>query len=146
MPTTETHYEQLNSILDAARAYVRRGWRVFPLHSIRNGACTCKLGSKCEHPGKHPRTTNGCLDASIDETTIRQWWHKWPDANIGIATGHLYVVDADTHKGAKLSDLGDIPETLTVKTGGGGFQFYFSIDPDLKLGNTANKLGQWIDT
>jgi hypothetical protein len=69
----------------------------------------------------------------------------WPDANIGIATGKgLYPVDVDTYKGATLSDLGDIPETLTIKTGGGGLQFYFAIDQE--LGNTANKLGQWIDT
>jgi len=69
------------------------------------------------------------------------------DANIGIATGQgIYVVDVDTYKGAKVSDLGNIPETLTVRTGGGGLQFYFAVDPDLKLGNTTNKLGKWIDT
>ena len=52
--------------LEAALAYGRRGWGVFPVHSIRAGRCTCgKLA--CERPGKHPRTRNGLTDATTDE-------------------------------------------------------------------------------
>ena len=37
-----------------------------------------------------------------DESQIRQWWKKWPGANIGIVTGEisgLNVIDVDTDQG-----------------------------------------------
>ncbi len=67
----------------AALAYAARGWSVFPVHSLRDGICTCGKPD-CDSPGKHPRTKNGHKDASIDEQQIRAWWTQHPDANIGI--------------------------------------------------------------
>jgi len=131
------------STVRQALQYAKRGWRVFPLHSIQNGACTC--GKECSSPGKHPHTPNGLKDATTNESTIRAWFKQWPNSNIGIATGEgLHVIDVDTAKGAKLDDLGDLPETLKVRTGSGGYHLYFKRD--ITLGNTANKLGKCIDT
>lgn len=63
------------------------GWRVFPLHSTDDaGMCSCG-NAECGGPGKHPRTSRGCLDASTDAAQIRAWWERWSDANVGIATG-----------------------------------------------------------
>lgn len=54
--------------LAAALLYARWGWAVFPLQ------------------GKTPYPkTRGFLDATTDEQQIRRWWHRWPDANVGIA-------------------------------------------------------------
>jgi hypothetical protein len=39
-----------------ALRYAANGWRVLPLHSVRNGARTCRDGHACVSPGKHPRT------------------------------------------------------------------------------------------
>ncbi len=142
--------DSATSLLKTALAYaLEQGYRVFPLHSIRKGKCTCipKSGETCEHPGKHPRTKNGVYDATRNEATIRQWWKQWPDANIGFAMGEgRYVVDEDTYKGANHADLGELPETLTVRTGGGGYQYYFSIPQEMALPNTVGTLGKWIDT
>ena len=113
----EAPYKKVDWALSHAR---KRGWYVLPLHSMRNGCCSC--GKKnCASPAKHPRTAHGEKDASIDPNQIRQWWERWPDANIGIATGPsgLVVLDIDGEGGLALFKelAGDPTETLLAKTG-----------------------------
>src|SRR5258708_4431274 len=63
--------EAPSSPLEYALAYARVGFAVFP----------------CRPRGKEPITKHGFKDATRDEAQIRKWWTRWPDANIGIATG-----------------------------------------------------------
>ena len=42
-----------------------------------------------------PATAHGCKDATTDPERIERWWTATPDANIGVATGSLLVVDLD---------------------------------------------------
>ena len=44
-----------NPQLDAALFYARKGLKVLPVHSVKNGVCSC-ANQKCESPGKHPMT------------------------------------------------------------------------------------------
>lgn len=75
----------------------------------------------CRPRGKEPLTPHGFHDATRDERTIRQWWDRWPDANIGIACGPsgIAVLDIDSKHGADprevIPDLGldDLPTVLT---------------------------------
>ena len=121
-------------LLDMALAYARKGWRVFPLHSIRDGRCTCGK-AHCASPGKHPRTKGGFKDASTDFTQITAWWRRWPDANIGIATGSgLAGIDVDGPEGISefkhlIQNNEPLPETLVSKTGN-GYHFIFSTRED----------------
>jgi hypothetical protein len=140
------------SPLKAAPSYARRGWKVFPVHSVNDGRCSC--GKKeCTSPGKHPRTRNGHKDATTDEGTVRRWWAKWPDANIGVATGKesgLIVLDVDPRNGgdeslAKLIEQhGALPETVSVSTGGGGKHYYFAY-PNGTVKGGSNVLGKGLD-
>lgn len=58
-----------------------------------------------------------------DEKTIRDWWSKYPSANIGIVTGEISgIVVVDVEAGGSTKDL---PTTITSKTGGGGFHFFY---------------------
>lgn len=122
-----------------------------PLHNIgADGFCTCrptkarpKAWAECPSPGKHPRIKTGRAfeAATTDEAQIRQWWGRWPKANVGIATGQasrLCVVDIDGQKGAETlaaivaehgGDIG-IPMTLTARSGraGIGAHLYFTCD------------------
>ncbi len=125
--------DKLASRLQAALTYASRGWLVFPLHSIREGGCSCGRPA-CESAGKHPRTLHGLKDATVGESQIRAWWSTWPDANVGIVTGSrsgLVVVDIDPRNGGddSLADLertqGPFPKTVESLTGGGGQHFYF---------------------
>jgi hypothetical protein len=155
----------LQTMISAALAYAAEGYAVFPLHTVQaDGACTCLCGKKCreakkhvcgancENKGKHPRTPKGCLDASRDPAQIKRWWQRWPQANIGIATGEAsacVVLDIDPRHGggAGLAELREriaIPETLAIETGRGGAHLYFTYEgADIK--NSAGKLGEGLD-
>lgn len=125
-------------LLDAALQYAGGGWRVFPLHSVwfkkaGEPVCTCRRGAECTSMGKHPRIQEGFKGATTDWKQIEAWWDKWPQANIGIATGHgLTVMDIDGEQGREeLLNLvanhpGDFPGTLGVRTGNGG-HLYFDL-------------------
>jgi putative DNA primase/helicase len=113
-----------------ALAYAKDGFRVLPIHTLRNNVCSCEGKSKGCKPGKHPvgaLVRRGALDATTDPNMITDWWSKMPDANIGIATGEeseLVVLDVDgVHGEALLAELerahGPIPETMVVQTGNG---------------------------
>ncbi|MFH1022111.1 MAG: bifunctional DNA primase/polymerase [Planctomycetota bacterium] len=118
-------------LLEAALAYARLGYPVFP----------------CAPGGKTPITTHGCKDATADETKIRAWWQQYPHANIGIATAGLVVVDVD---GAENPWLADPPEKLSGAvrslTPGGGRHHVFRQPSGRAWGNTTGKLAPKVDT
>ena len=67
--------------------YAEQGQPVFPLAP----------GTKIPFKG-----SRGCLDATTDANQINAWWLATPDANIGLATGHLVdVVDIDGTNGQR---------------------------------------------
>src|SRR5689334_2786188 len=115
-------------------------WPIFPLHSIRDGRCTCGIAD-CRDAGKHPRTRHGVKDASTDRSQIERWWKDSPDANIGVATGPpagIDVLDEDPrHRGDEsLRQLEQanaaLPVTVISRTGGGGRHFFFRYTSGLK--------------
>lgn len=80
------------------------------------------------------------------------WWRRWPDANIGVATGGeagLVVVDVDPRNGgedglhALVCRLGALPLTVCANTGGGGVHLYFRAPRGLKL--RCRVVGQGVD-
>lgn len=128
----------MTDLLNAALAYAARGFLVFP----------------CCPRSKIPATPHGFKDATRDERIIRMWWESVPDYNVAIAAGEdsgLYVLDVDLKVGRSLDEaiesLGfPLPETPTVRTGGGGVQFFFAFPPGLNLSITGGRLGLGIDT
>ena len=134
--------------LDAALEYARGGMAVFPGHSVvTDGRCTCGR-AKCSSPGKHPRIREWQQKASTNELRIREWWKRWPEANICIATGQasgVVVLDVDPrhHGDRSLQEFesvhGSLPSTPVCRTGGGGCHFYF-LAPNGAFPNKANVL------
>jgi hypothetical protein len=100
---------------------------VLPLHAPRGPECSCG-DPGCASPGKHPRTRTGLKEATTDEPTVRHWWVRWPDANVGLRTGVAFdVLDADGDEGLhELEQNGSLPNCPTVITGHGG---HFYIRP-----------------
>jgi hypothetical protein len=116
--------------LTAALAYARHGIPVLPVHTPDlSGGCSCDRGVRCERPGKHPRLRHGLTEASTDPRLIELWWSRWPGANIGLRTGVVMdVADIDSAEGWHgLCHLlgGELPAGPRVRTGGGGWHFWF---------------------
>ncbi|WP_199515278.1 bifunctional DNA primase/polymerase [Nucisporomicrobium flavum] len=117
-------------MLDAALAYARHGIPVLPVHHPEpDGSCSCGRPD-CARPGKHPRLRHGLTDAGTDPRRIEMWWSRWPDANIGLRTGiAMDVADVDSTAGWHgLRHLlgGAMPAGPQVRTGGGGWHFWFT--------------------
>ena len=134
---------------EAAIAYAQKGWRVFPLHSIRADlldlVCTCGRRD-CSSAGKHPRLRHGVLEASSDPAVVEAWWRQWPDANVGLATGvgsGVYVVDLDGPDAIAAWRELALPAGWRSITGGGEHHVYSIAEP---LPSTHWKLGRGIDT
>ncbi|HZX69790.1 MAG TPA: bifunctional DNA primase/polymerase [Rhodanobacter sp.] len=124
-----------NSLLEAALAYAARGWPIFPCDTL-----------------KHPRTTNGVMDATTDTITIREWWDRWPRANIGLDVGGagMMVVDVDAYKPAfdqkAFTEL-QLPETkLTQKSPRGGTHYFFELaEGEIVSNDATGKLAPCCD-
>jgi hypothetical protein len=87
----------------AAEVYAAFGVPVVAMHAPRpGGGCTCRAGSACSEAGKHPRLTAWQRLASTDPATVRGWWRRWPDANLGVGTGRRFdVLDLDGVQGVE---------------------------------------------
>ena len=72
--------ERNHRFLEAALAYARLGWPIFPLAP----------GTKVPLKG-----TKGFEDATTDPQQIRRWWARWPAANIGLLPGAAGLVAID---------------------------------------------------
>ncbi len=139
-------------LLRAALDYAKRGWLVIPLHTPTAQGCSCGRVD-CASPAKHPRTRNGSKDGSRDPDTIREWWRRWPDANVGIATGPeggILVLDVDGAQGEQsLVDLAQrghiLPDTYAVRTGRGGQHLYFAWPEGVDVRNSARKIAPGLD-
>lgn len=122
-----------NKTLEMALQYANAGLRVLPL----------KAGQKT------PATPNGFYDATTDTKIIKRWFADKPNANIGIATGSvvgtdkcLVVIDLDVgHADGVDGTLslaewetqnGQLPPTMTARTGRGGIHRYYFVNANNK--------------
>jgi hypothetical protein len=112
------------ALLNAALWYASQGLAVFP----------------CRRYRKIPWTRHGFKEATTDHHQITLWWEAWPDANIGLPTGHRFdVLDVDGVTGyrslVQLRARGLLDEpTLGSVTTPHGHHFYYAPSGD---GNTT---------
>lgn len=128
--------ELSNAILNTALTYGAQGLPVIPLN------------------GKIPRVMNGSKDHSVDTPSLQRWWRMWPDADIGICTGHplpgggkLIVIDIDTaHDGRAswnaLTHTYGKPypvDTYRVDTQSGGSHLYLRVPEACNIRNFQSR-------
>lgn len=151
-----------SNVLKWALEYAKRGWQIFPLHTVKvvreggveKAVCSCSLGENCTDAGKHPRHERGLKAATNEESVVREWF-GWgaPPSNIGIVTGKksgITVIDVDIGEGKSgaeswadaIAEEGE-PQTLCARTGSGGTHLVFKYNSALKT--ASNWLGKGVD-
>lgn len=126
-----------NPLLTAALAYADLGYRVFPVKAGAN---------------KPPLTPHGFHDASTDPARIEAWWREHANANIGIATAGMVVIDRDPLDGKpnpwleddadKLMELATAPTAVTPR---GGYHHFFRQPAGKHYPSRAGALALKVD-
>src|SRR5665213_742838 len=124
--------------LPAALSYARQGLKIFPI---------------LEGTKDQPLIKQWGVNASSDSETVKTWWARWPEANIGLACGpsNIGVVDVDVKNGGKgvetidnLDTFEGLALTLTrqQRTPSGGLHHIYKG----QLANTVGAIGPGVDT
>ena len=121
-------------LIDAALRYAGQGWPVFP----------CAPNKKTPLGNLAP---NGVLSASTNPATIRQWWEREPDANIGIHVGAagMAVIDLDPDDQGNLPDYDPTPTSLVAKTPRGGEHHFYAIGEGEVIPPSASVIAPHVD-
>lgn len=149
--------------------YLARGWALVPLHDVggravggdgRGAPCTCREGTACHSPGKHPRVwgkdspwqrpENLVITAEQLAVAVA----RWPGCNWGLATGVIsgvWALDFDpkavtdhTLVGQLLAVLAGVP-TWQQRTGSGGAHWLFRLPDDFVPNNSSKRLPDGFD-
>ena len=162
-----------DSVLLNALAWVGRGHGVFPLWwpVTHDGQVTCACGEPCgKQAAKHPIARydlgnrsvpiapHGHLSATTQSGVVKLWFGlRVPNANLGVSTEKLVVVDVDPRDGGDESlrkleaEHGELPLTWRSLTGGGGEHIIFAASDGVNVVNVVGKqmtdppLGPGID-
>lgn len=113
-------------LLAAALDYTAHGWFVIPLCWPAPEGCGCGRCTDPKNVGKRPLLGAGYQDARADNEQVRQWWTRWPDANIGmlLEPSGLLVIDLDGPEAVEEAKERGLPKTPTVRSGGGWHLYY----------------------
>lgn len=119
------------TLLEAALAYERLGWSVFPIKP-RDKTPLVKW-----QPYQNKKPT---------PDDVQKWWAKWPDANIGLVTGAIsgvVAMDIDSQEGreAYIAEFGELHNTIRQTTGKpGGLHLLFFPRNGTKYQNMARTI------
>lgn len=119
----------MSEFLDAALELAKLGYSVFPL----------KPG------GNTPLFPDGHKDATTDPERIKDWWSRYPQANIGVKTDGLIVVEVEP-EGMKWEMLPKLIEAAgaVAITPRGGFQLWFRAKKEDKIDYPNGEVMQGI--
>lgn len=163
-PTAET-------AIGYARWIESKGWKPTPLHVVGPDGitCSCPKGKNCgRSAGKH-NIAGGWQNDHRGVAIFEEMRDGAPRfdkegepngtfpprkrMNVGVLTGDvsgIFVLDIDPNDNgfetikALIAEHGQLPPTFAVKTGTGGYHYYFTM-PDFDARNSAKKLGAGLD-
>lgn len=153
--------------VELVTSYIAQGIGVFPLYGVgEDGRCQC--GRDCPSPAKHPRfglahrkddprratcrgecgmLGHGLHDATTDPGQVAEWLAAFPEGNWGIRPPvGVLVLDVDPRNEGDIElhklqqQHGNLPPTLTARTGSGGLHIWLSYN-----GPTRGKLCPGVD-
>lgn len=116
------------------------------------GLCVFPIVPNAKSPPLIPNWQN---EASNNHNRVNAWWDEWPDANIGVCTNGLMLIDVDIKKGGREAFegllkqaelLGDpMPSTWAVRTTTGGAHLYFALPQGVTVANSVEHLCKGVD-
>jgi hypothetical protein len=119
----------------AALDYARRGLPVVPLHYLVRNTRTSAAGCSCGEPAcprvaLHPLPAHGAADATTDPIRLSWWWRRFPEANVGLATGTGFdalIVHGSVGDGARWAVIAEALRAggPLVRAGGDSWHFLF---------------------
>jgi hypothetical protein len=106
--------------------------------------------------GKRPLLASWQTVGVASEATAAYWARKWADHDVGLVMGQelsCLDVDAKVVNGVSgydsLAELerehGQLPETVTARTGGGGMHYVFRVPQDVTVPNSTSQVGPRLD-
>lgn len=159
----------LSDVMDASRKYARLGLHPIALHGCEHEAdsvkCTCgepecvmpigkpPTGKRKQPVGKHPVERSWQKQTTYSQAAFDRMMRSNWRRNIGLKTGRqpdgrtLVVIDVDGPLDLLeplIADAGPLPETLTVRTGSGGFHLFF-WGKESKVYQSRVKLAPGVD-
>ena len=129
MPRSVTYAKRL----DAALEYAGIGYPVLPIKPRE----------------KRPLTAHGLHDATTNEAVLREWWGRWPNANLAIRCDRLAVIDIDPGASWPPEDLRQeikAAKPALQRTPRGGWHILFRLPEGKAWGPTAGKIAEHVDT
>jgi len=122
-----------DKLLLHALEYAAQGWPVFPCNATKN-----------------PLNAGGFLNATTNPETIREWWERWPAANIGFSPGSVGMMVVDIDPGAKMEEIhaavGGLPDTgLRATTPRGGSHRYYALAEGEEVPPSTHKIARNVD-
>lgn len=137
-------------MLEYALEYLSLGYPIFPVCSPRMGRHQHRVNGKLQDcppdkRGKTPMTRWKDYQEelpSADEVGL--WWRRWPDANIGMATGELsgvIVLDCDSGEARQLAlEKGGLEKAPAVWTGTPGGIHFWMAHPGYPVKNFVKEI------
>ncbi len=153
LPTSEM------SVAASAVVYAEHGWRVIPVHGLRDGRCGCGAPEGDCKPGKHPIGKAWQKRATCDVDVVRDMFRAaYKETNIGLAMGeqgdgtYLLAIDVDGDAGRAMlaeyeKELGALPLTLASRSGrvDGGEHRIFMTGPGQDVRRLSNSVKRGLD-
>ena len=107
---------QVSESVEVALAFAARGWPVVPTcWPDTEGNCGCGRipRHRKKQVGKAPITRHGADDATVNPDRIREWWFRWPEANVGVDlwSAGLLAIDLDSLDAISEAQQLGLPET-----------------------------------
>lgn len=132
------------------------GWAPIALYGVdSSGTCSCKNGTQCRTPGKHPIDPGWQSGERMSKADAYDSFAlAGSPRNVGIRTGEasgFWAFDVDPKSGGDQSLLaleaqhGPLPTTRTHRTGSGGMHYLFTLPEDFEITNGRGRLPRGID-
>ncbi len=136
------------SPLPRQKPVLLRKMHYFPVHTVKDGICTCYRGEDCPYPGKHPMEA-GWQKKAKNRFSVQPEYFK--DKNIGFRTGvefepgkKLVVLDGDGPEGCRwVESYPGMSETMKVISSR-GYHYYVWVPADVEVKN-RQKIGPHLD-